>query len=334
MQRIKRARAPRDCFLAVLLAMTAGGAGHAFAAQPAAGTYPNRPVRIIVPVSPGGGVDSVARIVGQHYSTLWGQPFVVDNRTGAGGSIGVELVAKAAPDGYTLLVSSSGVVTNAAIRPQGYDPVRDLTAITALNTAPYLLLTTPSLPVSSVKELVALAKAKPGTLSFGSSGQGGILHLGAELLLALSGTQMLHVPFKGVGDAYPAVASGDVNWILGFPTSALPLVKSGRLKALAVTSATRYKLMPDMPTVAESGVAPGYDLRAWFGMFAPARMSPEIVGRLYTEAKKAMHAPDVVKRMTFEGAEAVVNPPEEFAKDVRAEYAKWRELVKRAGMKF
>ena len=306
----------------------------AFAAQPPAGAYPNRPVRIIVPVSPGGGVDAVARIVGQHYSALWGQPFVVDNRTGAGGSIGVELVAKAAPDGYTLLVSSSGVVTNAAIRPQSYDPVRDLTAITALNAAPYLVLTTPSLPVASVKELVALAKAKPGSLSFASSGQGGILHLGAELLVGLSGTQMLHVPYKGVGEAYPAVASGDVNWVLGFPTSALPLVKAGRLKALAVTSATRYKLMPDMPTVAESGVAPGYDLRAWFGMFAPARLSPELVGRLYTEAKKAMHAPDVVKRMAFEGAEAVVNPPDEFAKDVRAEYAKWRELVKKAGMKF
>jgi tripartite-type tricarboxylate transporter receptor subunit TctC len=298
------------------------------AAQPSQSNYPNRPVRVIVPVSPGGGVDAVARIVAQHDQLLWGQPFVVDNRTGAGGSIGVQLVAKAAPDGYTLLVSSSGVVTNAAVRPEGYDPVRDLTGITALNTAPYLLLTTPSLPVSNVKELIALAKAKPGSLSFASSGQGGILHLGAEMLIAATGTKMLHVPYKGVGEAYPAVASGDVNWVLGFPTSALPLVRGGRLKALAVTSSTRSKLMPDLPTIAESGVAPGYDLRAWFGFFAPAKTPPEIVNTLYAEAKRAMFTPEVVKRMNFEGAEPVGNSPEEFAKEVRAEYAKWRELVK------
>ena len=320
----------RKFFAAALLA----SALPCIAAQSAQPVYPSRPVRIIVPVSPGGGVDSVARIVAQHYTAVFGQPFVVDNRTGAGGSIGVELVAKAAPDGYTLLVCSSGVVTNAAIRPQGYDPVRDLAPITVLNTAPYILLTASSLPASNVKELVALAKAKPGALSFGSSGQGGILHLGAELLLALTGTQMLHVPFKGVGDAYPAVVSGDVHWILGFPTSALPLVKAGRLKALAVTSSTRSKLMPDVPTVAESGVAPGYDVRAWFGMLAPARISNDLVAKLYGEAKRAMQAPDVVKRMHAEGAEVVVNPPDEFGKDLRAEYAKWRDLVKRPGMKF
>ncbi|HEX2827054.1 MAG TPA: tripartite tricarboxylate transporter substrate binding protein [Burkholderiales bacterium] len=300
-----------------------------FAAQPAQQAYPNRPVRIIVPVSPGGGVDAVARIAASHYNATWGQPFVVDNRTGAGGSIGIGLVAKAAPDGYTLLVTSSGVVTNAAIRPQGYDPIRDLTAITALNGAPYLLLTTPSLPVSNVKELVALAKSKPGGVSFGSSGVGGILHLGAELFLSLTGTQMLHVPFKGVGEAYPAVVSGDVNWILGFPTSALPLVKSGRLKAIAITGAKRSKLLPELPTVAESGVAPGYEVRAWFGLFAPAGTKRALVDRLYAEAKRAMEAAEVVRRMNAEGAEVIVNPPDEFARDVRNEYAKWRDLVKK-----
>jgi tripartite-type tricarboxylate transporter receptor subunit TctC len=305
-----------------------------FAAQSAPGQYPDRPVRIIVNVTAGGGVDNVARILGQHAAATWGQPFVVDNRTGAGGSIGVDLVAKAVPDGYTLLVCSSGVVTNAAVRPQSYDPVRDLTAITALTAAPYLLLATPSFPANSVKELVALAKAKPGAVSFASSGQGSILHLGAELLLALSGTQMLHVPYKGVRDAYPAVASGDVNWVLGFPISGLPLVKSGRLKALAVTSSTRSKLLPDLPTIAESGVVPGYDLRGWFGMFAPAHIPPQIVAKLYAEAKRTMQSPDVVKRINAEGAEVVVNPPEAFANDVRAEYAKWRDLVKRPGMKF
>jgi tripartite-type tricarboxylate transporter receptor subunit TctC len=323
---------------AVLRLLAAGSAAVALApscaaAQPTAPAYPQRPVRIIVNVSPGGGVDNVARIAAQHYSAVWSQPVVVDNRTGAGGSIGVELVAKAAPDGYTLLVCSSGIVTNAAVRPQGYDPVRDLQPITMLTAAPYLVLTTPALPVANVKDLVALAKAKPGALSFASSGVGSILHLSAELLAALSGTQMLHVPYQGVAGAYPAVASGDVSWVLGFPTSALPLVKAGRLKAIGVTSSVRSKFLPDLPTVAESGV-PGYDVRAWFGMFAPARVPADIVAKLNAEARRAMQAPEVVRRMTLEGADIVVNAPNEFAAEVRAEHAKWRELVKRAGMKF
>ena len=313
-------------------------------AAPATGqSYPARPVRVIVNVSPGGGVDNVARICAQHYTAVWNQPFVVDNRTGAGGTIGVELVAKAAPDGYTLLVASSGIVTNAAIREQGvrgkgdraagYDPVQDLQPIMAITTAPYVIVATPSLPVGNVKELVALAKAKPGTVSFASSGQGSILHMGAELLVALSGTRMLHVPYKGVAEAYPAVMSGDVNWVLGFPISALPLVKAGRLKALAVTSAKRSKLLPDLPTVAESGV-PGYDVQGWFGMFAPARTPGDIVARLNAEARRAMQAPEVVKRINADGAEVVANSPEEFAAQVRAEWTKWRDLVKRPGMTF
>jgi tripartite-type tricarboxylate transporter receptor subunit TctC len=299
-------------------------------------------VRVIVNVTAGGGVDSVARICAQHLSSVWNQPFVVDNRTGAGGSIGVELVAKAAPDGYTLLVASSGIVTNAVIRPPGsaseagpaggYDPTRDLQGITALTTAPYLVLVTPSLPVATVKDLVSLAKSKPGEVSYASAGQGSILHLSAELLLLLSGTRMLHVPYKGVADAYPAVVSGDVNWMLGFPTSAFPLVKSGRLKAIAVTSAKRSKLMPDLPTVAETGV-PGYAVQAWFGMFAPARLPGDIVARLNAETRRAMQNPDVVKRMNADGAEVVTNAPDAFAAEIRAEYAKWRDVVKRSGMK-
>jgi tripartite-type tricarboxylate transporter receptor subunit TctC len=305
----------------------------ATAAQPAAQDYPQRPVRVIVNVSPGGGVDSVARIVSQHYQSVWNQPFVVDNRAGAGGSIGVELVAGATPDGYTLLVCSSGVVTNAAIRPQSYDPIKDLQPITSLTSAPYLLLVTPSLPVKTVADLLAMAKAKPGAVSFASAGQGSILHMSAELLVALSGTKMLHVPFKGVALAYPAVVSGDVNWVLGFPTSALPLVKAGRLRAIAVTSNTRSKLLPELPTIAESGV-PGYDVRGWFGMFAPARIPASIVAKLHAEAKRIMHSPDVVSRTNLQGADVIANSPQEFAAEVKAEYAKWRDLVKRPGMQF
>lgn len=302
-------------------------------AQASGSNYPQRPVRVIVNVSPGGGVDNVARIAAQHYQAVWGQPFVVDNRTGAGGSIGIELVAKAAPDGYTLLVCSSGLVTNAAIRGQNYDPVRDFQPITMITSAPYILLTTNSLPVSTAKDLVALAKAKPGGLSFASSGTGSILHLGAELLVALSGTRMLHVPYKGIAEAYPAVISGDVNWVLGFPISALPLVKAGRLKAIAVTSGTRSKLLPELPTIAESGL-PGYDVRGWFGMFAPAGTSRDLVTRLNAEAKRALQAPEVMRRIMADGAEVIANSPEEFATQVRAENAKWHDLVKRAGLKF
>lgn len=312
---------------AVLLALA--GAASISCAQ----TYPQRPVRVIVNVTPGGGVDNVARIAAQHYHSAWGQPFVVDNRTGAGGSIGVELVARAAPDGYTLLVSSSGVVTNAALRPQGYDPVRDLAPVTILTSAPYLVLTTPSLPVSNVKDLIALAKAKPGGLSFASAGTGSIVHMTAELLVTLSATRMLHVPYKGVADAYPAVASGDVNWMVGAPVSALPLVRAGRLKAIAVTSATRSKFLPELPAVAESGL-PGYDVRGWFGMFAPAGTPAAVISMLNAEAKRAFQAPEVMRRMTAEGTDIVVNSPQAFAAEVKSEFQKWRELVKKTGVKF
>jgi len=304
------------------------------AAAPAdAQAYPQRPVRVIVNVSAGGGVDSLARIAAQHYSGVWGQPFVVDNRTGAGGNIGVELVAKAAPDGHTLLVSSSSVITSAAIRPQGYDPVRDLQPITRLTSNPYIVTVTPSLPAASVKELVALAKTKPGGVSFASAGTGSIIHMGAELLSVLAATPMTHVPYKGVADAYPAVASGQVDWILGSPISALPLIKAGRLRGIAVTSATRSKALPELPTVAESGV-PGYEVVAWFGMFAPARVPPEIVAKLNAEAKRALQTPEVTRRMEVEGTDIVGNSPQEFAGEVKAEFAKWRELVRKTGMKF
>src|SRR5688572_10262683 len=193
-------------------------------ANPAAGQqYPVRPVRVIVPLSPGGGVDTVARIIADHYSQALGQRFIVDNRPGAGGTIGVETVAKAAPDGHTLLVSSSSMVTNAAIQKQRYDPIGDFQPVTKLTSNSYVVLVTPSLPVSSVKDLLALAKAQPGKITYASSGVGAVLHLGMELLCSLSGTQMIHVPYKGVADAYPAVASGLVNLVLGNPLSAAPL---------------------------------------------------------------------------------------------------------------
>ena len=305
----------------------------ATAAMPAAAQqYPVRPVRVIVPLTPGGGVDTLARIISDHFSQTLGQRFIVDNRPGAGGSIGVETVAKAAPDGHTLLVSSSSMVTNAAIQAVRYDPVRDFQPVTKLTSNAYILLTTTSLPVTSVKELVALARSKPGNVTYASSGVGGVLHLGAELLCALAGVQMNHVPYKGVADAYPAVVSGQVNWVLGNPISALPLMKAGRMKGLAVTGVARMKVLPDLPTVAESGV-PGYSVDAWFGLFAPARVPAPIIERLHAEAVKAVRAPEIERRMEAEATDVVGNTPREFSAQVRAEYEKWRSLVINAGLK-
>ena len=301
-------------------------------AQSAAQPYPSRPVRVVVPLTPGGGVDILARIVADHFSQVLGQRFIVDNRPGAGGGIGVETVARSAPDGHTLLVSSSSMVTNAAIQNVRYDPIRDFQPVTMLTTNPYLVLVTPSLPIQSAKDLVALARAQPGKLTFASSGNGGVLHMGAELLSALAGVQMIHVPYKGVADGYPAVASGQVNWVLGAPISALPLVKSGRLKAIAVTSAARSRFLPDLPTVAESGV-PGYELTTWFGLFAPARVPAAIIDKLNVEASRAVRAPEMERRMQAEATEVGGNTPREFAAVVKAEYEKWRSLVAKSGLK-
>lgn len=294
--------------------------------------FPSRPVRVVVPVSAGGGVDTLARIVAEHFSMTLGQRFIVDNRPGAGTSIGAEIVAKAVPDGHTLMVSSSSFVTNAAVQSVRYDPVKDFQPVTKLTTNPYVILTTPSLPVSSVKELIALARSKPGVITYASSGTGGIFHLGSELLCVLSGVQMTHVPFKGVAEGYPAVISGQVNWIFGSPISALPFIRAGRLKGIAVTGAARSKTLPDLPTVAESGV-PGYEVDAWFGLFAPARVPNSIIERLYTEAGRAVHAPDVERRMEAEGTSVVANRPLEFAAEVKAEFDKWRSLVTKTGLK-
>jgi len=317
---------PVHCLAFVLLA--------ALLAIPCAGAqpYPQRPVRIVVPVSAGGGVDTLARIIGEHLSVTLGQRFIVDNRPGAGTAIGAGIVAHATPDGHTLMVSSSSFVTNAAIQTVRYDPVKDFRPITKLTTNPYIIVATPSLPVSSVKELIALARTKPGQLTYASSGTGGIFHLGSELLCVLAGVKMTHVPFKGVADGYPAVISGQVNWIFGSPISALPLIRSGRLKGIAVTSAARSRYMPELPTVAESGL-PGYAVDAWFGFFAPAGTPAAIVDRLHAGAAKAMAAPEIGRRMEAEATTIGVNPPKAFAAEVKAEFEKWRGLVAKADLK-
>jgi tripartite-type tricarboxylate transporter receptor subunit TctC len=265
-------------------------------------------------------------VVAQHLNAVYKQPFVVDNRTGAGGTIGIELVAKATPDGHTLLVCSSGIVTNAAYRPQSYDPVRDFQPVSNLTSTPYIVVVSPSLPVQSVKELIALAKSKPGAVSYATSGMGAITHLGAALLPLLSGTEMLNVPYKGVADAYPAVASGQVNWMIGATISAMPLVKAGRLRAIAVTSAQRSKALPDLPTVAESGL-PGYEVIGWFGMFAPAGTPRAIVDKLNAETRSALQRPDFVRLAETQGTDILASSPEELARVVKAEVGIWRKVA-------
>jgi tripartite-type tricarboxylate transporter receptor subunit TctC len=296
-------------------------------------TYPQRPVRLVVNVGPGGGVDSIARVIGQHYSALWGQPFVIDNRPGAGGSIGNETVVKAAPDGHTLLVSSGTVVTNAAIRPDSSDPSRDLQPVTRLVSSPYIVGVTPSLPVGSVKDLIALTKSKPKGVTFGSSGgTGSITHLAGELLSLMAGSVMLHVPYKGTGPAYAAVASGEVDWAIGNPVSIMPLIKAGRIKGIAATSAARIPAFPEIPTVAESGI-PGYEVVGWYGLFAPAGTPPRIVASLQSEAKNKLYSPEILKRLEYEASDPVANTPQQFTAEVKAELQKWRDVVKRRGIK-
>ncbi len=308
---------------AILLSTPATG----FAAQ----SYPARPVRIVVPVPAGGGVDNVARIVAQHCNAKWGQPFIVDNRPGAGGSLGAGIVARATSDGYTLMVSSSSYVTNAAIRKVPYDPIRDFQPITKLTTNPYILVMTPSFPANSVSDLIARARANPGTITYASSGMGGVLHLGAELFTSLTKTKMTHVPYKGVADGYPAVMSGEVNWMLGSPISAQPLIKAGRLKGIAVTGAKRLKALPDLPAIGET--VPGYEVSAWFGLFAPAHVPASIIRQLQQAAAEAVTQPALTRRLEAGGTETVGNPSGEFTQQVKAEYDKWRGLVRKAGLK-
>ncbi len=322
-----------DIRTAKIICTTLGALSLCGAQYAIAQAYPQHPVRVIVNLTPGGGVDTLARIVATHNNQVWNVPFVVDNRPGAGGNIGVETVVKSAPDGYTLLVGSTTIVTNAAVRPEGYNPVRDLSPVAKLTSNPYIVCVSSSLPVSSIKELIALAKTKSGGISFASSGTGGIQHLGGELLAMQAGVKMVHVPFKGVSEAYPPVISGQIEWVLGAPLSSMTFIRSGRIKGLAITSPTRSKVLPDMPTVSESGLA-GYSVVSWFSMFAPAKVPAAIIDKLHVEALRAMQAPEVAKRMEAESTEVSTDSAAKFGEEVKSDYTKWVQVVQKSGIKF
>ncbi len=298
----------------------------------AAQTYPSKPVRMIVPSAPGSGPDLIARLVAQKLGESLGRQVVTDPRPGAGGSIGAEIAAKSPPDGYTLIMGSAGShsVTPALYRKLSYDAQKDFAPITLVSSAPNILIVHPSLPVKSVKELIAIARARPGDLTFGSGGNGSTAHLSGELFRSMANIKMVHVPFKGAPSAVLAVMTGEVSLaILNLPP-ALPHVRSGKLKALGVSTPKRSSAVPDLPTIAEAGL-PGYDAGTWYGLLAPAGTSAEIITRLNTETVKILRTDDMKKRIAAEGGEIAGGTPAEFAALIKRDIEKWTKVVALSG---
>lgn len=296
--------------------------------------YPTKPVRMIVPFPAGGATDIVGRLVAQKLAEAWGQQVIVDNRGGAGGTIGSEIAAKSPPDGYTILVgtSSTHAIAPSLYGKLGYDPARDFVPVTLIANATILLAVHPSVPARNVRELIALAKREPNALSFASSGNGGISHLVGEQFKSLAGIEMLHVPYKGDTPALVDLASGQVHLMFGTAVSFLPYVQSKRLNALAVTNPRRSPIVPTVPTVAESGL-PGFEALQWFGIFAPSGTPKDIVAKLNSEIVRIVRVPDVRERMTTLGAEVVGSSSEQFASFQKADTAKWAKIVKTSGAK-
>ncbi len=301
----------------------------AFASAAYAQDYPTRPIRLIVPFAPGGGNDTVARLVGDSLGKRLGQPVVVDNRPGAGGVVGAESAAKAPPDGYTLFL---GGVGSHAINPNlhkdlPYDPIRDFAAVSLLASAPLILVVHPSIPAQSVQQLIAYAKAHPGKLNYASNGNGSSSHLAAVMFANLADVDMVHIPYKGLAPALTDLLSGQDQLMFSSVVAILPQVRAGKLRALAVTSRKRMALLPDMPTIAESGL-PAYETSSWYGILAPAGTRPEIVRRLHDEIVKVLQQDDVRQALAREGAEPVGNTPEEFTEFIRAEGQRLGAVIK------
>jgi tripartite-type tricarboxylate transporter receptor subunit TctC len=294
--------------------------------------YPNRPIRIVVPFTPGGATDVVTRIVAQKLSEQFARQVVVDNRGGAGGIVGAEVVAKAPPDGYMLVMGTSGThAINVSLYPKlSYDPVRDFAPITRASLLPSMIVVHPSVPAKSVRELIALAKKSPGQLTYASSGSA--QYLTGALFTSMANIVMVHIPYKGGGQALPAQLGGEVALSFSTVVSALPHVTSGRLRGLAVTSANRTPAAPDFPTVAEAGL-PGYEAVSWYGLFAPAGTPRDVVLRLNAETVRALKLPDVRQLMLAQGAEPVNETPEQFAAVIKADITKWTDVVRKSGAK-
>jgi tripartite-type tricarboxylate transporter receptor subunit TctC len=296
--------------------------------------YPSKPIRIIVPFPAGGIADLFGRVIGQKFTEAWGQPAVVDNRPGAGGNIGADIVAKSAPDGYTLVTGSIGThaVNVSLFSKLPYDPIRDFAPVSLIMEAEGLLVVHPSLPVKSVKELIALARARPGQIAYASAGYGTAAHLSGELFKSMAKVDMVHVPYKGNVPAITDLIAGQTSLLFATMPTVLPQVQAGRLRALAVTSSSRSPAAPALPTIAEAAL-PGFSVTNWIGFFAPAGTPREVVAKLNGEVARIMQAPDIQKRLAAEGATFSPWTPEQFGAFVKAEQTKWAKVVKEAGIR-
>jgi tripartite-type tricarboxylate transporter receptor subunit TctC len=308
----------------------------AAAAQGAPGTtdYPTKPIRLVITYPPGGNTDLVGRAVAQKLSEAWGQQVVVDNRGGAGGVLGTVIAKQAPADGYTLLLgTSAGMVLNPLLMSKlPYDPLQDFAPVSLVIVNPQLLVTNPALAARTMKEFIALAKAKPGQLNFGSSGIGTPNHLGGEMLKAMAGINIVHVPYKGGAAAITDLIAGQVQLVISSAPSVVPHVKSGRLRALAIGSAKRTPALPDVPTVAESGV-PGYEYTTWYGIFAPAKMASAIVAKLNAEIVRMLADPQMVQRFQSQGGDPASSTPAELTAYMKEETVRWQRVIKTAGIK-
>ncbi len=309
-------------------------AGAMICASALAQTFPAKPVRIIVPFPPGGGLDIVARIAGPRLAESWGQQVIVENRAGASGVIGTEVAARAAPDGHTLFLGTMGnfTVNQYLYSKMPVDPLRDFAPLTQVVAVHFVMVAHPSLPVKNVKDLIALARARPGQINYSSSGPGGAPHLGVELFKSMAKVGLTHIPYKGSGPSFADLLGGQVSLTCDSLLQALPYIKGQRLNALAVLGTNRSPLLPETPTVAESGV-PGYALTNWFGLAAPTATPRELVTKLYTDVAKVLQQPDVRDRLLAMGADVVGSTPEQFAAFMRAETAKWAKVIKDANIR-
>ena len=334
LQQIVSARVRRRLILVPALAAVAVFLPAAWSGGAFAQAFPSKPVKLVIPFPPGGSLDAVGRAIADKLTQMWGQSVVVDNKPGAGGNIGADFVAKSAPDGYTVVMGAlSTHAVNPSLYPKmPYDAVKDFAPISLVAITPNVLVVNPSLPVNSVKDLIAYAKANPGKLSFGSGSNGSAGHLAGELFKVDTGTDMVHIPFKGGAPALQALLAGDTQLMFDNLANSMQQVKAGKLKALAVTTEKRSALVPDLPTMAESGV-PGFDISTWFGIMAPAGTPPDVIARWNTDLVKVLNSPDMRERMTAQGAEAAPDTPAEFSAFIARELAKYARIVKASGAK-
>lgn len=323
-----RTRVRETLYTAAAIAALACSASYA-----AEQRYPSKPIRFIIPTAPGGGSDVVVRLLGQKFTNAWGQQVVVDNRPGAGMTIGIDLLAKSTPDGHTLIIVNPSHAINATLMSKlPYDPVRDFTIITVVATQPYAVCVTQSLPVKTVKEFIALAKSKPRELNFASSGPGSASHLAGEMFQSMAGIEMTHIPYKGTGTVIPDLIAGRVPFMINPLLAMINHVQAGRLRLLAVTSAKRVASLPDAPTVSEAGV-PGYEAISWYMIMVPAKTPQPIVDQLHAEIVKALKSPDMVEILAKAGAEPMGNTSREATEFLKVEIARWGKVIKQANVK-